>query len=175
MIRDTRTLLNEMLPQSQSNSNPSSRRSSADSDSSFLSNYYNRCEEVLDEVDAYLNLQWIPEENINVFQWWMQRRTMFQNLSKVAFKMHSIPASSLQSERTFSKGGLTVNDRRSNLDPNTVEDLILLNKNYVFEVWYLSNFSLLFYINIICLFSCLFEFCILQELKEKIEDTTQTA
>lgn len=145
-IRDAKALLNEMLPQtsspiqSQSNSNSSSRRSSTDSDSSFLSNYYNRCEDVLDEVDVYLNLQWVPEENINVFQWWTQRRTMFQNLSKVALKMHSIPASSLQSERTFSLGGLTISDRRSNLNPTTVEDLILLNKNYDFEVRYSINF-----------------------------------
>lgn len=76
----------------------------------------------------------MPNEKTNVFDWWIQRKTMFPNLFKLALKMHSIPASSMQSERTFSRGGMTINDRRTNLDPQTVEDLLMLNKNFDFKV-----------------------------------------
>lgn len=142
-IRETKSLLNEMFPPPQSEASPtpsnsSSRRSSSasssSSTSSFLSNYFGQCDDEMDEVDSYMHLQWIPVENINVFHWWIERQKMFPNLHKLALKMHSIPASSMQSERTFSRGGLTVTDRRSNLNPNTVENLLMLNKNFDFEV-----------------------------------------
>lgn len=137
-IQETKAVLNEMfqLTSESNQSNSSSRRSSADSNSSFLVNYFNPTDEHLhhDEVNSYSNVQWIPDEYINVFSWWIERKSMFPRLFKLALKMHSIPASSLQSERTFSKSGFVISDRRSNLNPKTVEDLMLLNKNFDFEV-----------------------------------------
>lgn len=162
-IQDTRNLINQMLamtPQSQpqpqpsstsnvsssssSNVSSSSRRSSTassiDSSSSFLSIYFNTSEDDLDEVDVYMNVQYIPNERINVFDWWMERKSMFPNLYKIAMKMHSIPASSMQSERTFSRSGMVVSNRRTNLDPHTVESLIMLNKNFDFKASFLISF-----------------------------------
>lgn len=150
-IRDTKNILNEMIstPQPSTSSTPSnsagrrsssnSTASSSSSTSSFLSDYFGECDEPINEVDYYINIQWTPAENVDVFNWWIERRNMFPNLFKLALKMHSIPASSLQSERTFSRSGLTVNDRRCNLNPKTVENLMLLNKNFDFEVR-LNNF-----------------------------------
>lgn len=137
--RDTKNLLNEVFatPQLSStspSSNSSSRRSSSSSSSSFLSNYYGQCDDQINEVDSYVNLRWIPDEKIDLFNWWIERKSMFPNLFKLALKIHSIPASSMQSERTFSKSGFIVNNRRSRLNPNTVENLVLLNKNFDFEV-----------------------------------------
>lgn len=142
-IQDTKLLLNQTiattssisnLPSSSSSSRRTSNSSSADSDSSFLSNYFNRCEDDIDEVDMYINVQFIPTENVNVFDWWIERKNMFPNLFKIALTIHTIPASSLQSERNFSRGGMTVTDRRTNLDPQSVEHLIMLNKNFDFDV-----------------------------------------
>lgn len=135
-IRETKELLNRttssqssISSSSSSPSNSSSRRSSTESDSSFLSNYYNRCDDEINEVDAYLNVDCIPDENINVFIWWLERKSTFPELYKIALKMHSIPASSLQSERTYSRAGTIISDRRTSLNPRTVEDLLMLNKN----------------------------------------------
>lgn len=142
-IRDTKKLLIEMssTPQPSTSSPPSnssSRRSSSASTSistsSFLSDFFGHCDEPINEVDSYINTQWIPAEDVDVFNWWCERKQMFPNLHKLALKMHSISASSLQSERTFSRSGLTVTDRRCNLNPTTVENLMLLNKNFDFEV-----------------------------------------
>lgn len=143
-IRDAKNMLDQIttrLPnqpnQTQAPSSNSSRRtstSSTDSESSFLSNYYSRSDGDLDEIDMYLNTRWTPDENVNVFDWWMERKSIYPNLCKLALKIHSIPASSLQSERTFSKSGLIISDRRTNLDPETVEDLVTLNKNFDFNV-----------------------------------------
>lgn len=143
-IRDTKHLFDQIQPLLPNHSPVSSNRSSnASSDSSFLANYYSRHADDIDEVDLYTNIQWIAHEKLNVFDWWIQRKSTFPRLCKLALKMHSIPASSLQSERTFSRSGLIINDRRTNLNPKTVEDLILLNKNYDFEVnW--SSFSIKF-------------------------------
>lgn len=137
-IRETKNLMNEMFPSrislGQTESNSSSRRSSVDSDSSFLSTYYNRNEDGLDDVESYINTQWVSDDNIDVFKWWLEKKNSFPNLHRLALKLHSIPASSMQSERTFSRSGLIISDRRSSLNPQTVEDLILLNKNFGFEV-----------------------------------------
>lgn len=142
-IEDTKNLLDQMIAtESSPNSTPSdssSRRSSSSSEASFLSNYFGECDGQISEVDAYRNFQWIPTEKINVFDWWIERRSMFPKLYKVALKIHSIPASSMQSERTFSQSGLIVNDRRSNINPGTVEDLMLLNKNFDFKVIYIVS------------------------------------
>lgn len=138
-IRDTKNMLEQMFSTTQSStvpSNSSSSRSSSDSASSFLSDYFNPSEDQLNEVDSYINLRWNADGKIDVFDWWIERKGMFPNLYKIALKMHSIPASSMQSERTFSRGGLIINDRRSSLNPKTVENLILLNKNFDFEVKY---------------------------------------
>lgn len=141
-VRDTKSLLIQLFPPttsvsnrlSSSSSSSRSSNSSTDSNSSFLSNYFNRGENDYDEIDTYINLQFVPNEKTNIFDWWIQRKAMFPNLFKLALKMHSIPASSMQSERTFSRGGMTITDRRTNLDPQTVEDLLMLNKNFDFEV-----------------------------------------
>lgn len=58
-IRETRDLMNENFPAvfspSPPQSNSSSRRSSAGSNSSFLSIYYNQNEDGADEVESYMN------------------------------------------------------------------------------------------------------------------------
>jgi len=40
-----------------------------------------------------------------------------------------IPATSTPSERCFSTAGLTVTEKRANLDPDTIEKLIFIKEN----------------------------------------------
>ncbi|MGH0187204.1 UNVERIFIED_CONTAM: hypothetical protein FKN15_024023 [Acipenser sinensis] len=60
--------------------------------------------------------------------WWKTNQTCFPNLAALAQSMLSIPATSVPSERVFSKSGMPVNKLRS-LKPENVNAIIFLNKN----------------------------------------------
>lgn len=141
-IRETKGMLNEFsretsltstssvessLTPSLSNVSSSSSLSN-DTEKSFLSNYYNRSENDLDEIDSYVSLKWVPDSQHDLLDWWVARRNIFPQLSEMALQVHSIPASSLQSERHFSRCGVMMNDRRSRMNPNTLENLLILNQ-----------------------------------------------
>lgn len=117
-----------------STSNETNRRSSSGSESSFLSNYYNPIKNDFDEVDTYIALKWTAVTDLDIFDWWSARSHVFPKLSDLAIQIHGIPASSLQSLRHFSKCGLTVNDRRCQMNPNTLEDVMILNKHHNFKI-----------------------------------------
>lgn len=115
-------------------SNATNQRSSSGSEASFLSNYYDRTEQELDEIDSYISLKWVADSQLDLFDWWTVRRDVFPQLSEIAIQIHSIPASSLQSERHFSRCGITMNDRRNRMNPNTLENLMILNKHHNVKV-----------------------------------------
>ena len=52
--------------------------------------------------------------------------SVFPNLSKLARRIYSIPCTSAAVEREFSVAGQIVNQRRSNLDPTTVNNILFL-------------------------------------------------
>ena len=62
-------------------------------------------------------------------QWWKVCEPKFPRIAKAAKIFLSIPATSISSERTFSAAGLTVNNLRSSLDPETVDHIVFVNKN----------------------------------------------
>lgn len=80
-----------------------------------------------DEVDAYIDLQ-IKENEIyaNPLVFWQQNQSMFPNLARVARKTFCIPCSSAAVEREFSAAGQVITQRRSNLEPTTVNDILFL-------------------------------------------------
>lgn len=145
-IADTREMLNGLPRETHSISasnissasstlsNATNQRSSSGSETSFLSNYYDRTEQELDEIDSYISLKWVADTQVDLFDWWAVRRDVFPQLSEIAIQIHSIPASSLQSERHFSRCGITVNDRRNRMNPDTLENLMILNKHHNFKV-----------------------------------------
>ncbi|MGH0125645.1 UNVERIFIED_CONTAM: hypothetical protein FKN15_028197 [Acipenser sinensis] len=61
--------------------------------------------------------------------WWKNNQTRFPSLAALAKSMLSIPATSVLSERVFSKAGMLVNKLRSSLKPENVDAIIFLNKN----------------------------------------------
>jgi hypothetical protein len=80
-----------------------------------------------DEVDLYIDLQLKDNETYaNPLIFWRQHEQTFPHLSKLAKKLFSIPCSSAAVEREFSAAGQLVTQRRSSLDPSTINDIIFL-------------------------------------------------
>ena len=78
------------------------------------------------ELECYL------KESVTVSEplmWWKLCASKFPRIAKVAKVFLAIPATSISSERTFSVAGLTVNSLRSSLDPDTVDQIVFVNKN----------------------------------------------
>nr|XP_033935541.1 zinc finger BED domain-containing protein DAYSLEEPER-like [Pseudochaenichthys georgianus] len=82
-----------------------------------------------DEVSAYIDFKSPREENFDVLSWWKEHATRFPNVAHIARSILSIPASSAASERDFSTAGFVVSERRSQLKPATVDDILFLHSN----------------------------------------------
>ncbi|CAF1438083.1 unnamed protein product [Didymodactylos carnosus] len=80
-----------------------------------------------DELDVYLKLtvdsDILPE---NPLKFWHENCATFPVLSKVARKIHSIPATTAAVERTFSAAGLVVTERRCNVNPSQADNILLI-------------------------------------------------
>ncbi|KAK1875685.1 putative AC9 transposase [Dissostichus eleginoides] len=83
----------------------------------------------LDEVSAYIDFKSPREENFDVLSWWKEHATRFPNVAHIARLILSIQASSAASERDFSTAGFVVSERRSQLKPGTVDDILFLHSN----------------------------------------------
>lgn len=68
-------------------------------------------------------------EGINPFDWWVVNKSRFPNVAVVARQYLAIPATSVASERLFSKCGLVCSDRRAALNPQHLEQLVVLSHN----------------------------------------------
>ena len=83
------------------------------------------------EVDIeflnYLELPLIPRIN-DPLAWWKAHEQAMPRLSKLAKKYLSIPATSVPSERLFSKAGELISARRANLKPSNVDMILFLNR-----------------------------------------------
>jgi len=80
------------------------------------------------ELDEYIDLPCEPQD-INPFLWWSTHQKQFPNVADVARTHLGIPATSVASERVFSKCGLVCSDRRASLKPQHVEHLVFLSHN----------------------------------------------
>lgn len=125
-VDNVRGLLNKFRSNA---SRTNERRNSSSSHSSVescLSEYFDY-EEEFDEVESYLSMKCVPEHNLNLIKWWFERRVTLPQLSQLALFVHSIPASSIPSERVFSTAGAILTEKRSNLTPDSIEDILLLH------------------------------------------------
>jgi hypothetical protein len=80
-----------------------------------------------DELDKYLRMS-IGEQykSPNPLIFWQSHQDKLPYLSKLARRLFSIPATSAGVERQFSAGGLLINERRSSLNPDTVENVLFV-------------------------------------------------
>jgi len=79
------------------------------------------------EADRYLkdDIVLFNERSPNILDWWKYNANTYPKLSKMARYILAVPATSVPSESTFSASGRIVDDYRTNLNPETVEKLML--------------------------------------------------
>jgi hypothetical protein len=83
----------------------------------------------IDELDRYIALSLTEEEQYEdplIFWKKHENQSAFPTLTRLAKRYFSIPCSSSAVERQFSAAGQIINQRRSNLHPSTVNDIIFL-------------------------------------------------
>ena len=68
-------------------------------------------------------------EGTNSFKWWAMNKTRYPNVAVVARQYLAIPATSVASERLFSKCGLVCSDRRAALNPQHLKQPVVLSQN----------------------------------------------
>ena len=78
-----------------------------------------------DELDAYLAQ---PRANIkeDMLQWWANHEGRFPTLAAMARDFLAVPATSAPSERAFSLGRQAISTFRHDLEPETIEKIMLL-------------------------------------------------
>jgi hypothetical protein len=83
--------------------------------------------EPIGEIDRYIALT-VEEQYKNPLSFWRQQHIQlaFPTLYRLAKRTFAVPCSSAAVERQFSAAGQIVTQRRSNLDPSTVNNLIFL-------------------------------------------------
>lgn len=64
-------------------------------------------------------------------KWWTDNRNSFPNLKSLTSKYISRTATSVPSERVFSKSGQIICTRRSELKPEIVDKIIFLHMNHL--------------------------------------------
>lgn len=80
------------------------------------------------EMRQYNEEQHIPRTE-NPLLWWKKRELLYPKMSVLAKKSLGVVASSVPSERVFSKAGLLLTDRRNRLKDKYVTKLLFINAN----------------------------------------------
>jgi hypothetical protein len=83
----------------------------------------------MDEIDKYFSSSFDSDE-LSPLKFWKSQSKRFPILSTIARSVFAIPATQNKSERAFSAAGHTVTDLRTSLDPDHVDDLLLLRSHY---------------------------------------------
>lgn len=81
---------------------------------------------MLTELRNYLNQSVLPRTT-NPLKYWEEAQYSFPNVHRIALKYLSIPATSVSSERLFSKAALIDTDRKSRLNPERLNKLVFLS------------------------------------------------
>jgi len=81
------------------------------------------------ELDHYLQEPLIHRTKGNPLQWWADNRSRFPAVATLAQQLLCIPATSVPSERLFSKAGDVITKKRNSLDPLKAKKIIFLMEN----------------------------------------------
>ena len=81
-----------------------------------------------EELNRYMRMSYLPDQEVPTV-WWKEHSAMFPHLAKLARRYLFIPATSVPSERLFSKSGELVSAKRSSLSPSTIDQILFLNKS----------------------------------------------
>jgi len=85
-----------------------------------------------DEIELYLKIG-IPssDDPAKLLPWWKAKAVILRRLSKVARRVLAIPATSASSERTWSRAGLILTEKRTKLSPQKVSDLLVIHNYFL--------------------------------------------
>ena len=84
--------------------------------------------DAMSETGLYFGEKLIPRDS-EPLKWWHEHGKNYPKMSKLARKYLCATATSVPSERLFSKAGELVSHRRSSLKPKNVNMLLFLNQN----------------------------------------------
>ena len=79
------------------------------------------------ELQLYSDAQRL-NRRADPLQWWKKQSLRLPNLAKLAKELLTVPATSVPSERVFSKAGELISAKRSRLGKETVDRILFLNK-----------------------------------------------
>lgn len=118
-VEDEITPLSENIPEQKNKLFDSFREKAVETQVNITNEVYNyeHCSLSKDDIDC------------NPIIFWINKRTMYPKLSRIALWILSCPATSTSSERVFSKLGLIITPLRNNLDPDTVDKLSFISSN----------------------------------------------
>jgi hypothetical protein len=91
-------------------------------------NQINAQRSVGQELAAYLQ-ESAPPMDSNPLDWWKVNQIRYPKLAKAAKHFLGIPATSVPSERLFSKSGQALTNRRNRLSSTSVNMVVFLNCN----------------------------------------------
>ena len=60
------------------------------------------------------------DKSTNILEWWRSHKTTYPNLARMARDYLCLPATSVPSERLFSRGSLTIRKHRNQLSDNSI-------------------------------------------------------
>ena len=80
------------------------------------------------ELNLYVANPNIPQSACPL-QWWQSHTSMFPIVAEVVRRMLSIPATSVASERLFSKAGDVIPKKRNQLSPSCADRVLFLMEN----------------------------------------------
>lgn len=88
----------------------------------------------LDELDRYLNFELDKVKlTSNPLDFWKDQQEKFPRLSRLARWIFCIPATSTNVERQFSGAGLVIQERRTNLNPEQLDYILLIRSMEKYE------------------------------------------
>ena len=79
-------------------------------------------------LERYFEMR-LEERNVDPIFWWDEKKLHLPELYKLSKQVLIIPATSVPSERIFSKAGMLCNDKRNRLTPKHVNEILFLNFN----------------------------------------------
>lgn len=80
------------------------------------------------EVDKYLEEPILPR-HMDPLKWWLKKKDAYPRLFEIVLRRLCISATSVPSERVFSKAGQILNERRNRLSGKKVSQLLFLKNN----------------------------------------------
>ncbi len=80
-------------------------------------------DELTKYLEMYIDKTTLPQ---NLLDFWRTNQSLFPTLAKLARKIHCIPATSAAVERQFSGAGMVLNERRTCLDPDNLDNILFI-------------------------------------------------